>query len=121
MANFIVFGLTSFMAINVYHDDPGIIFLLILIPVVGLILTFKANQIGDGKDYLKRFISLHFVIGIRFYVFTILFMIGAGFLVSFIPNQVIKGFLFGGLIAAFGIGFYYSLARSIKNVSKPKP
>jgi hypothetical protein len=120
LANWIVFGSFSFAAVTEQYGNPGVMVMLLAIPVISLVIGFKANQKGDGKDFLKRFISLHFVIGIRIIVFIILLALPVGLLGSFISNVMIRQFLFGGFIATAGIIYYWYLARSIKNISSTK-
>ncbi len=120
LANWIVFGSLSFAAVTEQYGNPGVMVMLLAVPVISLIIGFKANQKGDGKDFLKRFISVNFVIGIQFIVFTILFAIPVGLLGSFISNVIIRHFLFGGFISASGITYYWYLARSIKKISSTK-
>src|SRR5690606_35581223 len=93
----------------------------IIVPVIGLFLTFNANKKGDGKNYLIRLISLHFLIGIRYFILTLLLAIPVGLITSLIPDQAVKGFLHGGFVAGMGIAFYYSLASSVRRVSKAIP
>ena len=120
LANFILFAFIYIAAGRSQYDNPGVFVLLILIPAIGLFITFKANQKGDDKDYLKRILSLHWVVGIRVFVFAILFSIPVSFIISFISNAAVRGFLRGGYFAAAGIVFYIYLTRSIKKISNIK-
>jgi len=38
----------------------------ILIPFIGTIFAYRANGGGEGSDFLGRFFSINFVVGIRF-------------------------------------------------------
>lgn len=120
LANFLVFGTSAFLTLYESYDDPGVLVVFILLPVIGLVLSFNANQKGDGKDFLKRFISLHFVVGIRFYLIAILFVAIMALVLPYISSAVAKGFILGGGIVAIGVGFYSTLSRSIKQVSLTK-
>jgi len=116
LANWIVFGSISFAAITEQYGNPGVMVILIVIPVVSLTLGFIVNQKGDGKDFLKRFISVHFLVGIRIIVFAILIGLPIDLLGSYIL-KVIRHILFGSFIAAAVIAYYWFLARSIKRIS----
>lgn len=43
----------------------------ILVPIVGTLFAFKANGAGAGTDFLGRFFSISFVVGIRLLVLLI--------------------------------------------------
>jgi hypothetical protein len=129
LANLILFGLGSYGASDTYHHG-GFIFaeivIMLTIIIVGLNLTFKANQNGDGHNYFKRFLALYFVIGIRLLVFVLLLAIPAGILGFFIfgeeiSNTFLQDLLFLGLYAGIGIIYYYFLVRSFKKVAQSNP
>jgi uncharacterized membrane-anchored protein YitT (DUF2179 family) len=47
----------------------------VLIATVGTLFAFKANGSGNGKDFLGKFLSIGFVVSIRFLVYMIPLMI----------------------------------------------
>jgi len=128
LANLILFGLASYVASDSYNHRAFLlieIILMIAITVGGLNLTFKANENGDGNDYLKRFLSLYFVIGIRFVVFTFLLAIPVGIIGYFIfggevTDKTVHDLLNVGFLSGITIVFYYFLVRSFKKVAQHK-
>jgi hypothetical protein len=95
----------------------------LVITVVQLKATYTINAKGGQKDYLKRHISLSFIVGVRLFVYAIF----TGFLVGIImvalnghvekdPNneEMIK-LIF---ISIFGIVYYIQLIISFKRVNK---
>jgi hypothetical protein len=117
LANWILFGSLSFAAVTEQYGNPGVMVILLLIPVISLIIGYRANQKGDGKEFLKRFISVHFVAGIRIIVIAILLSIPAGLLGSVIPEGITRRLLFGTIILTTGISYYWIMAGSIKKIS----
>ncbi|MGF1761507.1 hypothetical protein L4D76_27100 [Photobacterium sagamiensis] len=51
----------------------------IVIPIVGTFFAYRANGAGDGSDFLGRFFSINFVVGIRFCVLLIPMIVGLFF------------------------------------------
>ncbi|HEX6981737.1 MAG TPA: hypothetical protein VF181_03155 [Balneolaceae bacterium] len=125
MASFILFSLISYGSSSDYYNNDTFLFaevaLVLLITVVGLNLTFKVNQKGDGKDYLKRFLSLYFVIGIRLFVFIMLLAIPVAiFAVVFLEEtsgRLIEDYLYISLSTIVGVIFYYLMVSSFKKVA----
>ena len=52
----------------------------VIIAVVGTVFAYRANGSANGKDFLGRFLSIGFVVSIRFLVFIIPLLIALAFL-----------------------------------------
>lgn len=68
LANSIIFAIFSFLPSNEYTMKWVLAIEIVLglaITIIGIKTTFDINSAGDKKDYLGRFLSLSFVIGIR--------------------------------------------------------
>jgi hypothetical protein len=96
----------------------------ILIIIITLKTTVKININGDGKDYLKRYVSLSLVIFIRLAVFLII-PIGIIVITSKILDTMnvltyksIEDSIMFGLSIVAGIVYYFMLAKSFKRVNK---
>lgn len=125
LANFILFGLTSYGGTQTYNHSAFLyaeIILILIITIVGLNLTFKVNKSGDGDSYFKRFLALYFVIGIRLIVFIFLLAIPVGILAYIIfgensPGEMLRDGLFLGFLTAVMTVYYYFIIRSFKKVA----
>ncbi|NUQ81897.1 MAG: hypothetical protein HUU10_09830 [Bacteroidetes bacterium] len=113
MANWLVLGTLSFLVVDDQWDNPGVAGMLLIIPAVGVLLGYRSNRKGDNADFLNRFIKLHFVIGMRFFLLSIAVVLLVALIGQFIPDHPVKGFILGGSVMAVMIGFYGSLARSV--------
>lgn len=120
--------LTFFTYIGVKeHTNDWLHFLELIISLVITILelktTYTINTKGDQKDYLKRYISLSFVAGIRLFVYAFLVAIPFGILMVVINEPVEKDQNYDEiikliLISIFGIVYYIQLTNSFKRVNK---
>lgn len=96
----------------------------ILIIIITLKTTFKINTNGDGKDYLKRYVSLSLVIFIRLVVFLIIpigiIVITAKILdtMDVIAYESTKDSILFGLSIVAGMIYYFMLTKSFKRVNK---
>lgn len=115
--NWIVFGFTSFAIVTAQYGNPGVMVVLIILPILGVIPSFIANQNGDGKHFLVRLVMFHFAIGIRYFLSTIATVIVVDFLKTIFPDINLLEFLLA-LFAIFIIGgFYFHLFISINKIS----
>lgn len=119
-ANWAIFGFLSFIVVDKNYDNPGVLVMLTILPLIGLVSCYRANIKGDGKQFLSRFISLHFVVGIRFLALILVTMLSANLFVEYIQieNEAIKGFSIGGLFLFLLIGFYRSLYSAMKRIAQ---
>jgi hypothetical protein len=120
LANWCVFGFLSFVFVNQQYDNPGVIIMLTLLPTIGLFISYRSNSKGDGKDFLKRLIPLHFNLGIRFMILSFISLLLSSKIGQFIEHPAIKGFFIGGMFFGVILTFYISLSRSMAKVSAPK-
>ncbi|PRX38699.1 hypothetical protein [Salegentibacter salegens] len=54
-----------------YGWEISYVILELLITIVGTYLVFKVNSDGDNRDFLKRYLSLSFVNGLRLALFAV--------------------------------------------------
>jgi len=95
--------------------------LAVLIPVVGTIFAYKSNGGDKGKDFLARYISVSFVILIRFilYLVPIMFMLVFYYISAFDEEAKIYTTLFEVvLFSTWYIALYYSIVKHINDVAK---
>ena len=70
----VLFTLTSnYSETNFSHYgwEVSYVILELLITIVGTYLVFKVNSEGDNRDFLKRYLSLSFVNGLRLVLFAV--------------------------------------------------
>lgn len=126
LGSLILFSISPYLAGNDSSSNMLIIFeviLTIVITVVGTKRTYEINTAGDRKDYLKRFLSLSFVTGIRLLVFVIIAAIPIGIIMGSLGinkfgNENAKGFFEVVLLSAISIFYYFMLTNSFKRVSQ---
>lgn len=126
LANLIIYSLASYVASNEYKTNTILLLELIVtlsITIIGTKRAFDINSGGDSKDFLKRYLSLSFVSGVRLVVFITL------------PFGIIKAISNGGmgtkynnnttdlfdifLTGVVGLVYYLILTNSFKRVSRP--
>lgn len=117
LANWLVFGMIAFGAVDKNYDNPGVMLMLLVIPSIGLLIGYLANQKGDGRDFLKRFIAVHWILGLRFFVLLLGGMFLMSYLVSHINNEAFKGWTIGLFCMTVGISFYYTLSRTLRKIA----
>jgi len=80
LAHFIVSALTIYACsgTGIKWVDGLNVILLVLIVIVGMNKTYKTNDEIDGKDFLKRFFAISWVVGIRLTLVAILFAVIIG-------------------------------------------
>ena len=96
----------------------------LVVMIFGISSTFKINSKGGGKDYLKRFLSLSFVVSLRLAIFLMLvyllykivmFVIPLGMYLpidSFISENISQLLLSTGV----SLLYYFLLIQSFKRV-----
>ena len=97
--------------------------LQIIIAVWGIMKVFNANELGDGKDFFKRYIVISWIVGFRLLLVALLITTPILVIINiFANNQILGGFsikdivmLFMGII--FSFIYYYYFVKSIKNIS----
>ncbi len=95
----------------------------LVITIVGTKATYTINATGGQKDYLKKYTSLSFVVGIRLFVYALLVAFILGIIVATINphfekdsnNDEIVKLIF---ISIFGIVYYIQLTNSFKRINK---
>ena len=95
--------------------------LAILIPVIGTIFAYKSNGSDTGKDFLARYISISFVILIRFmlYLVPIMFILTYYYISVFDENtEIYTTPLEVALFTIWYIALYYSIAKHVNDVAK---
>ncbi len=96
----------------------------LLITIGATYTAFRINEKGDNRDFLKRFISLAFVIGIWIILGVLLIRLAYKILLFVIPldlfntiSNIVSNDLFQWLSSIAGIIiFYLLLLKSFKNV-----
>jgi len=94
--------------------------LAILIPVIGTIFAYKSNGGYAGKDFLARYVSISFVMMIRFmlYLVSVLFIL-TYYISEFDEEAVIYTTpLEVALFTIWYIALYYSIAKHVNEVAK---
>jgi len=97
--------------------------LQIIISIWGIMKVFKENELGDGKDFFKRYIVISWIIGFRLFLISLFVLIPFGILFKiFAENLMLWNFSIKDIFnLVFGVIFsiiYYSyFAKSIKRIS----
>lgn len=92
-----------------------------IIPVAGTIFAYKSNGGDSGKDFLARYISISFVMVIRFtlYLVPILFILTFYYSSTFDEEtEIYTTPLEVTLFSIWYIALYYSIAKNINDVAK---
>ncbi|MFT4855173.1 MAG: hypothetical protein ACI9UV_000902 [Algoriphagus sp.] len=126
LANLIILSIFPYLSTNDYTVKWVIvveIIIGIIVTVVGAKMTFDINSAGDKKDYLGRFLSLSFVIGLRLFAFIVIIGIPIALIFgllnrNFDIDENLKDFLELGLVAGLSIFYYFMLTNSFKKVSQ---
>lgn len=121
------------MSITSNHENVWIKLLnstlLVMITIWGLKSAYEANNEVDGKDFIKRFFAINWVIGIRM----LLFLLGAALVILFLSkvlpsanatnhsdNSVFKDLFITGFMALFELTFYSLVIKSIRRLNPLK-
>jgi len=97
--------------------------LQIIISIWGILKVFKINELGDRKDFFKRYIVISWIIGFRLFLISLFVLIPFGILFKiFADNLMLWNFSIKEIFnLVFGVIFsiiYYSyFAKSIKRIS----
>lgn len=95
----------------------------IIISIWGILKVFKINELGDRKDFFKRYIVISWIIGFRLFLISLFVLIPFGILFKiFADNLMLWNFSIKEIFnLVFGVIFsiiYYSyFAKSIKRIS----
>ena len=95
---------------------------LIFLISIRLWTTFKINENGDGKDYLKRYVSLALVVKIRLYMYSIVIGIPIIIILSiFFFNtamyEPIMDIMTFSMPIVLSIIYYFMLINSFRRVN----
>jgi hypothetical protein len=126
LANLVLYAIAPYIDSN---DDTTKwlialeIVIAIAMTVIGTKMTFDTNSAGDNKDYLKRFLSLSFVTGIRLLVFVCIAAIPVGTVIFFLGESIGASKNMANLFdIAFtvvaGLVYYFLLIKSFRRVSQ---
>ena len=98
MANSIVYALAAIQydTANVYDTWGGLG--AVIITIIGLILIYKINGGKDGANIMQRYLSIGFVVFIRFFI---LFLLPA--VITFL---IIQEIYFGGIAEETTLSFF---------------
>ena len=97
--------------------------LQIIISIWVILKVFKINELGDRKDFFKRYIVISWIIGFRLFLISLFVLIPFGILFKiFADNLMLWNFSIKEIFnLVFGVIFsiiYYSyFAKSIKRIS----
>lgn len=108
-----------------YAWEIGDVILELLITVVGIYTLYSVNSKGDNRDFLKRYFSLSFVVGLRLLIFylavrlifkIIMFVIPLDlwYSVNDLLSEDVREFIFS---TVFSLIFYWLLVRSFKRIN----
>lgn len=109
------------------YTNDWLHFLELIISIVLTIIilkeTYTINAKGGQKDYLKRYTSLSFVVGVRLFVYAFLVAFILGIIVAIIDPHIEKDtnneeMIELVFISIFGIVYYIQLTNSFKRVNK---
>lgn len=95
--------------------------LAIIIPVVGTVFAYKSNGGDTGKDFLARYISISFVMVIRYmlYLVPILFILTFYYISAFDEEaEIYTTPLEVALFTIWYLALYYSIAKNVNDVAK---
>lgn len=98
----------------------------LLVTLTATYMAFRINEKGDNRDFLKRYISLAFVIGIWVLIGVLLLRLAYKIILFVIPldlynaiSDIITADLFQWISSVAGIIiFYLLLLRSFKHIQK---
>ncbi len=126
LANLVLFSIVPYIESNDYTNKWLIaleIAVLIAMTVIGTKRTFDINSAGDNKDYLKRFLSLSFVTGIRLLVLVCIAAIPVGTIVYLLDKSIraienIDNLFDIAVTVVANLVYYFMLTKSFKRVSQ---
>jgi hypothetical protein len=93
----------------------------VMIPIVGTIYAYKCNGGGNGKNFASKYISIGFVVGIRFLVYLIPLMVLIAIYGAVVfgekeelPTTYVEVILFSAWYSLL----YYKTAKHISDTAK---
>ncbi len=96
-------------------------FMNVLIPIIGTIYIYKKNGGANGKNFANRYITISFVIGIRFlvYLIPVMIILICYWNFTFSEQETIPTTLFEIVVLSLWyIILYYNIAKHIESLSK---
>ncbi len=123
IAFIIIYTLVSFGVIKGNILGFISVVLQIIISVWGILKVFKVNELGDGKDFFKRYIVISWIVSFRLFLVALFVIIPMFFLFKFFEGSLVLGYfyiediinlIFGSI---FSIIYYLYFAKSIKRIS----
>ena len=95
--------------------------LAVLIPIIGTIFAYKSNGSDNGKDFLARYISISFVMVIRFMLYMVpIILILTYYYFSTVDEgaEIYTTPFEVALFSAWYIALYYSIAKHLNDIAK---
>ncbi|PCJ99113.1 MAG: hypothetical protein COA45_06635 [Zetaproteobacteria bacterium] len=104
--------------------DWGFSAAIVFMSAIGTIMAFKANGGSDGHDFLGKYFSIGFVVGIRVIPIIILLLLGSGgigiSLVLYAPDWInislMTSAAFGVPIILVTVWMYWRICKHIKDI-----
>jgi hypothetical protein len=126
LANLVLFSIVPYLDSGDYTIRWLIALEIVIgvaMTVIGTKMTFDINSAGDSKDYLKRFLSLSFVTGIRLVVFVCIAAIPVGIVIYLLGDVIgatknITDLFDTAVTVVAGLVYYFFLIKSFKRVSQ---
>ena len=111
-------GMTQFLENNIWDVYSAII--TALITAIGVYYVYKCNKGASGSNFLQKYLSMGWVVGIRWSVFVmiplmIVYFVIVAILSSIPDNTTLSDLLFFNLLY---IQFFWLLGKHIKEVAK---
>jgi len=111
-------GMTPFLENNIWDVYSAII--TALITAIGVYYVYKCNKGASGSNFLQKYLSMGWVVGIRWSVFVmiplmIVYFVIVAILSSIPDNTTLSDLLFFNLLY---IQFFWLLGKHIKEVAK---
>src|SRR3989344_3329429 len=111
-------GMTPFLENSIWDVYSAII--TALITAIGVYYVYKCNKGASGSNFLQKYLSMGWVVGIRWSVFVmiplmIVYFVIVAILSSIPDNTTLSDLLFFNLLY---IQFFWLLGKHIKEVAK---
>ena len=111
-------GMTQFLENNIWDVYSAII--TALITAIGVYYVYKCNKGASGSNFLQKYLSMGWVVGIRWSVFVmiplmIVYFVIVAILSSIPDNTTLSDLLFFNLLYT---QFFWLLGKHIKEVAK---
>ena len=95
--------------------------LAVIIPLLGTMFAYKSNGSDAGKDFLTRYISISFVMVVRYtlYLVPVVIILTIYYALVFEENaQIYTTPVEVVIFSVWYVALYYSIAKHINNVAK---